>query len=529
LKQFIIGDKEAKILLEVDSVAPPGTYLKLIELADPLRKLEIKLGVTVRSISEKFALTIKIKGDEYTYDEKEEIPYILGIIGATVGVGNKNEILFHSMNAEMLNTTLPFNSIEQMSDINHLIKQLLCLKNVIISRSRLETLSLLTTCDDKWKFFMPIDVEETSYSAIKNLPNLINSSSLEGIKWIVGNTDIPKMRATAFLFVVKNGKITAVCLDDFDLILLREKFQSDTKSVLDILAPKNLQYSFYPERALASENIIKAIELHSHVNLEIEYYGLKSFEESVDENLLRALELSCGFISKDELNILSSVAKYALRENDELIDTYTEIGFSFTENKFCPENFNETNRKKLTDSVHQILCSVDSLSTKIDVAKQIMNELDFQNYESKLNDIINDIKDDAQCTEEMKKGLNVPLGIDINTKCSHIKTCLEKFGNQADSNENYFHTKMLHLVLLNNRNHFPYDILKKYLDRISLTENNEPVKKKLLNDLEEKLYYQLIADLSKYSHGMKHYILRESKNSNIFLIILLTEFDVKFI
>ncbi len=521
MKQFIIGDKEAKILLQFDSVVPPGTYLKLIELAEPLRKLEIKLGVTVRSISEKFSLTIKIKGDEYTYDVKEDIPYILGIIGATVGVGNKNEILFHSMNAEILNTTLPFTSVEQMSDINHLIKQFLYLKNVIISRSRLETLSLVTTCDDKWKFFMPIDATETSYSSIKNLPNLINSSSFEGIEWIVGNTGLPKMRATGYLFVIKNGQVIAVCLDDFDLILLREKFQSEPKRVLEILNPKNIQYSFYPDRALATENIIKAIELHSHINLDIEYYGLKSFEESVDENLLHALELSHSFISKDELNILSSIAKYALEENVKLDDTFTGAGFSFTENKFHPENFNETNRKALTESVHQILSSVDSLSTKIDVAKQIMNELDFQSYEPKLNDIINDIKADPQCTEEMKKGLDVPLGIDINTKCSHIKTCLEKFGNQTDQNENYFHTKMLYLVLIKSRNNFPSDILKKYLDRISLIVNNEPVKTKLLNDLEEKIFYQLITDLSKYSHGIKYYILHESKNFKIFLIFLL--------
>jgi hypothetical protein len=510
LKQFINDVKEIKILLQIASEAPAEIFLKFSELVEPLSKLNIKFGVAVRSISEKTALIIKVRAEEYTYDSIEDIPYILGIIGATVGVGNKNEVLFHSINAEIINTTLPFTDTDQMSDINHLIKQLLCLKNVIITRSRLETLSLLTTNDDKWRVFISIDAVETRYSAIRNLPNLISSSSMEGVEWIVGNTGLPGIRTTGFLFIVKNSKVIAICLDDFDILLFREKFLFRTENDLEIISPRNMRYSFYPERALSSENMMKNIELHSHIPLDIPEYGLKSFEESVNQNLLNALELACCFIHKDELNLLNFIAKWALEENGELIEAFSHVGFSFAENKFQEQNMSETNKKFLAEALRQILEKVDSLSTKIVVAKEVLNEEILKNDESKLSQIIADIQNDPQCTDELRKNMIVPPDIDFSSKRNHIKSCLERFEDKFNEKELFFHTKMLHLMLISNQSNIFPNIFKNYLNRITLDESIFPsAKTGFLKDLEEKLYNQLIIDLSKYKHGIKYFIMQE--------------------
>jgi hypothetical protein len=139
LNQFIIGDKENKMWLQTDIKAPVGVFLRLDEMVEFLSKKDLKVGVAVKSISEKFELSVKARGDIFSSDKAEEIPFILGIIAATVGVGIDNELLFFSMNAEMLNTKIPVERKEEMSDINNLIRKLKILNNITISRSRLDT------------------------------------------------------------------------------------------------------------------------------------------------------------------------------------------------------------------------------------------------------------------------------------------------------------------------------------------------------------------------------------------------------
>jgi hypothetical protein len=309
---------------------------------------------------------------------------------------------------------------------------------------------------------------------------------------------------------VKNSKVIAVCLDEFDINIFRENLNQGLEGELDIISPKNMRYSFYPERTLMSEQVIKNIELYSHINLNITEYGLKSFEDSVNENLLNALELACCFVQKDDLNILNSISKWALKESDELYDIIARAGFSFTENKFIQHNLSETNKIFLTKSVRRILSRVDSLSTKINVAKQLLNDDDEQSIEIELNKIIKEIQNDPHCTDELRKNLKVPLDIDFRSRYSHVKLCLEKYGIENDKNEKFFHTKMLHLVLINKKKYVIPDILKNYLNRIILDENIFPsAKTKIFKSLEEKRYNQLVIDISMYSYGVKYFILHE--------------------
>jgi hypothetical protein len=136
LNQFIIGDKENKMWLQTDIKAPVGVFPRIDEMIELLSKMDFKVGVAVKSISTKFELSVKARGDVFTSDKAEEILFVLGIIGATVGVGIDNELIFFSMNAEMLNTKLPVETKEEMSDINSLIRKLKILNNITISRSR---------------------------------------------------------------------------------------------------------------------------------------------------------------------------------------------------------------------------------------------------------------------------------------------------------------------------------------------------------------------------------------------------------
>ncbi len=163
--------------MHTDHESPEGVFLRFYEMAKPLRSLGCRLGVAIQAISPKFELIIKVNGLEHHYDVKEEIPYILSIIAATVGVGFDNERLFHSLNAEILNTRLPFETSNELSDINNLIRnsRLKNSKSLTIAKSHLETFDLLTRTDGRLKFFMPIDIIQTSFQAIRNIPILMST------------------------------------------------------------------------------------------------------------------------------------------------------------------------------------------------------------------------------------------------------------------------------------------------------------------------------------------------------------------
>jgi hypothetical protein len=514
LSQFIIGDKENKMWLETDIKAPVGVFLRLDEMVESLSKQDFKVGVAVKSISEKFRLSVKARGEVFSSDKAEEIPFILGIIAATVGVGIKNELLFFSMNAEMINTKLPVEGKEEMSDIINLIRKLKIPNNITISRSRLDTLDLLTRNDNKWKFFMPIDAKQTSFQAIRNLQNL--TTNFKDVDWIVGNLDIPQMSATGYLFIVRNSVVFAVCLDDYDLILLRDKCYDLTENGLKFFSPQNMKYSFYPERAQSSEIIIKVIELHSHKNLGINEYGLKSFDEEINEKLMNTLELACALHTKNETDFISTLAKFALEENQELTPVLSRAGFSITDLKFYNKILSEDTKKSIAESIHGIITKTSPISTKINIAIQVINEVidspedDIQEYESKLDQVINAIIADENCVQELKNNIEVYNYMDLKLRCVRIKSELENFANREDIIETLFHSKMLHSVLINKNNLHFCDILKRYINKIQINDNIfKSVKTKFLEELGKKYFNQLIASLAECSHGVKYYILHK--------------------
>jgi hypothetical protein len=511
LNEFMNGDKENKMWLQTGSRAPVGVFLRIDEMAEFLSKKDFKVGIAVKSISTKFELSVKAKGDIFSSDNPEEIPFILGIIAATVGVGNKNELLFFSLNAEMLNTILPIES-KKMSDINSLIRKLKILNNITISRPRLDTLDLLTRSDNKWKFFMPIDAKQTSFLALRNLPNL--STNFKDVDWIVGNLDIPQMSATGYLFVIRNSKVLSVCLDDYDLIYLREKCSDLSQNAFKFLSPQNMNHSFYPERARSSESIIKAIELHAYKSLGITDYGLRSFEEEKDENLTNTLELACNLQSSNKTNFIATIAKFALKEKSELSPILTRAGFSLTHFKFHNQVLSEETKESIAKSINDILLNIDPLTTKINIAIEVFNEVnesvesDLEKYESTVNQVINEIIIDTNCSQELKNNTEVYNNMDLRRRCARIKSELEKYENREENIESLFHTKMLHSVLINKNDFHFCDSLKKYINRINLNESIfKSEKNKFLEYLEEKYYNQLIASLAECSHGVKYYIL----------------------
>jgi hypothetical protein len=285
LKKFENKKENVKIWLHNNDKLPNSVCQNFYELIPKLKNKEILIGIAVKSISPNLELRIDVKGETVVYTDHEScLKYILGIIGATLEDGNMNEKLFHSMHSEIINIKLPFETIDDFSHINSFIEIMIPYKDVIISKHSITTFTLLRKNDDKFKFFLPINAEQTSPQAISKLSKYIKSFANENIEWIVGSLDIPQLVATAFLFIIKNSKVLAICLDELDMKLLNDTFKSEQNEFSILLAPQRMKHSFHPERAISAERLMKHIEGGEHKILNINEYGLKNFTNSSGES-----------------------------------------------------------------------------------------------------------------------------------------------------------------------------------------------------------------------------------------------------
>ncbi len=284
LKKFENKKENVKIWLHNNDKLPNSVCQNFYELVTKLKNKEILIGIAVKSVSPNLELRIDVKGETDVYTDHECLKYILGIIGATLEDGNMNEKLFHSVHSEMINIKLPFETIDNFLQINSFIKIMIPYKDVLISKDSITTITLLRKNDDKSKFFLPINAEQTSPQAIRKLSKHIKSLANENIEWIVGSLDIPQLVATAFLFIIKNSKVLAICLDELDMKLMNDTFKSEPNELYILLAPKTMQHSFHPERAISAERLMKHIEGGEHEILNINEYGLKHFTNLFDES-----------------------------------------------------------------------------------------------------------------------------------------------------------------------------------------------------------------------------------------------------
>jgi hypothetical protein len=515
---FVTGDEGVKIWLSTDSESPDSVFLKLDEIIEPLAKFDVKVGIVSKSISNKFELCVKVLDKVSRYDMSDGIPFIMNIIAASVGKGMKNDIIFHSLIAGIFNINFPFTNDEQFLDINNLISHLKLTKDVFIGRSHLETLNVLISKDNKWKGFLPLNAQETSILAIRNLPHLVTLSTMENVDWVVGNLDIPEMFATGLLFMIKNAKVYAVCLDDLDIIFLINKFESssETYSDLDLLSPENLSNSFYPRRAEYSKFIINSIEFQEKVIFEINELGLKGFEEEINKNLLNAYKLICTIKSQNETSILELIASLALEENSALIELLSLVGYSKAKRKFHEHVLSEDYKKVLITELEKLLMKNYPLATLINKCLILLNEITdttetmLDSYLENLEKIIDNIKKNQFCPEKLKSDIELFDDHEPRPRSIHLKQLLKKYVCGQIETDEIFHTNSLYLSLMSDFKMNELDLIKRYIDKICLIGNvMKDTEKNFMKELERNNINQLIVLLSECLPGVKFFIVNK--------------------
>jgi hypothetical protein len=516
LENFIKGERKTKVWLHTKQNSPEGVFMKFYDMAESLSEFGIKVGVALQSISPKFELCIKVKGSTVNYEHPEKINFVLTILNVAVGKGFRNEKLFISMICELIDIRMPLNK-NQMLDINNLIENLKNFKKVIVAQTRLETLSYLRKEDENISCFVPIDAILTSCLAIRHLSTLISSNKLKNIRFIVGNLDIPLMQSTGFLFILKNKRVIAVCLDDLDVFLFKENFDNESDSSISMLSPKYLNYSYHPIRAKFSEQIIKIIELDINENSKIEHYGLESFNENPNIDLINALELTVSALGDDETDVISTLAKFALTEYSELKEPLSEVGFSIIEMKFNFKLLSDEKRRSIKDIIENFINVKHPLINKINSALNFLKEIphnqreERQFQEEKLNEIISEIKNEIECTDKLKNDIEFLDNHNFILRCSQLKALFENVVIEIMNMKGDigFHTKMFLSFIIKNNESDLFVLIEKYINRIMINDTIlESTKVKFDKQLKSKSINFLAITLSEISLGLKYFILQ---------------------
>ncbi|CAG8750478.1 14574_t:CDS:1, partial [Ambispora leptoticha] len=341
LNRWMDPESNSKILLYTKGSSPTGAFRRLFNISEALQKLKIEVGIALPSISENFSLVIKIHEKVEVYSS-DEIPQILGIISAAIEMNGSIESQFYALKALHSKIQLPLQP-EKIDDLNHLLS-LLGKNEVHIAQSYMDTLKQIRCREDtRWKFFISLDALDTAFNSIKYC------NTFSEYEWIVGDSGVQGLHAAPYLFVIRQGEIKAVCLDDLDFQILIKLFnvKANDEPDLSVLSPESLCYSFYPDRARFAIEMIKIVDQSKCHNFDTANLGIPLFKQVPDQRLTETLDIARSALSKNDLNVISSVACIVARNHNDIINLFTKHGWNSAESKFDIKASSEENWKSL--------------------------------------------------------------------------------------------------------------------------------------------------------------------------------------
>jgi hypothetical protein len=264
--------------------------------------------------------------------------------------------------------------------------------------------------------------------------------------------------------------------------------------------------------------IIKLIELEKQENLEINEFELESFVELPDINLKNAFKLTCSALHKDD-TVFSTLAEFAISEHPELKDIFLEVGYFLTENKFSFKLMSDAKRNSLKILIENFLLIKNPLSTRVSLALNFLNDISLNNeaeekvYEENFNKMLLDIKEEAECPQNIKNGIKAFDQKNFRLRCSKIKELLKSYEIEAKNSDIAFNTRMFHFILLNNNDCNLFEIIRKYIEKVPFKDGSfdEEKKTELITYLQKRDINQLASSLSDIILGSKYFILHKCK------------------
>ncbi|CAG8583093.1 17266_t:CDS:2, partial [Cetraspora pellucida] len=437
------GRNELNVVHEKDA----ALMNNLFKIVNALQKRKIEVGIALPSISNEFSLEIKDHNLSKIYS-MTKIPQVLRILSAAVGMGNPIESRFYMLNASHLKIKLPL-ELKYFSELNNIISLLQIDYKVSIAHSYIDSLQKIrksTHRDLQWKFFVALDAPDTALDAIyaiKHLPKELFSK----IELIIGESSIPSLYAAPLLIVFYEGEIKAVCLDELDILILLQMLESKDFSILSC---DSLRYSLYPDRSKFFFEFTKTVDRTKVLKLDQNTFEIP-FNQSPDQSLSDALNVVRNALFGKDLDVISSIAQLAIMNNDKLITSLTEYGWSTADSKFNNKVLSAEGSKSLCAILHDWLKSSDPFLAKVKYARntveKVLNNFDDKDAQKNLSESVKLICNDPSCNREIKTNIEKRKSInDIGVRCDEYIRIFDQLSTEFDKKESFHVLNLISLL-----------------------------------------------------------------------------------
>ncbi|CAG8479801.1 12163_t:CDS:2 [Cetraspora pellucida] len=526
LNEWLYSGINVKLLLwtGIDSSkvnSTNGAFQSLFKIVNALQERNIEVGIALPSISNDFSLVIKdnIRSETYSI---VEIPQILKILSAAVGMGNPIESRFYMLNALHSNIQLPL-TLEKFSELNNLISLLKIDFKIYFAHSYLDSLQKIRSSNHdgfRWKAFIALDAPDTALDAVYEIKNLVSKSVFSEIEWIAGESNIRSSQAAPLLLVFYDGEIKAVCLDKLDLLILSQIFKSKDLSVLSCAST---YHSLYPDRSQFSLEFIKIVDQTKMYKIE-PINEISPFNQVPNQILSDALNVVRSASLGKDLDIISSIAQLAIKNGNELSNLLIKYGWSSADSKFnkvlCAED-----SKSLYNDLQIWLKSRDPFLAKIEYAKSavesVLKSFDDNKAQINLEDAIKLISNDPKCRNEIKTNFEVwKLENDLKNRCDGYTSILNQLSNENIQKESFHVMKLISLLKStlqsSNKNFLDVlmdEVIQSYIKRLPLSK--EPYKShwnEIDKFMNRKSLPSLVSLLAKLHYDPQLYKLHEKLN-----------------
>nr|XP_032834703.1 uncharacterized protein LOC116956925 [Petromyzon marinus] len=520
LNEWMNTEANIKILLQTKGDPSSGVFHRLFKISHALKEQNIDVGIALPSISDNFSLTIKAREHQKCY-QAADIPLILRIISAAVNTDSSAENQFYTIMASHFNITLPLQPNE-LKDLNRLV-ELLRIGDVHIASSYMESLECLWSCDSQWMFFVPIDALDTAYESIVGLRDNLKRLACANGKWVVGRLDIANQHEAPLLFVLRDKKVKAICLDHLDIMILVDLFNKAATSEhnepdLSDLSPESLKCSIYHNRATYA---VKTMELmHQANNSEDNYSNIRmqSFEDNVDEKFTDALHIVRSCLSRVDMDVIAMVTHFAIRDNPKISSILEKNGWRNVDCSFGKDRLELQDCELISTGLQEWLSSRDKFLTKVKSAKVIIQKFQLTSGSCtddsvmRVNNAMQLVTDDPECPEYIVHEIQSLQESYCHDKYKVFLATADDYVVSSENQDGMTHVKALISIskrMYQNDSYLfnAYDAINIYVGRIDFSNSQySSSNRSIAQCIEKRQLHALIQHLSKLQYN-RHLVM----------------------
>ncbi|XP_061434127.1 uncharacterized protein LOC133359660 [Lethenteron reissneri] len=520
LNEWMNTESNIKILLQTKDGPSSGVFHRLFKISYALKEHNIDVGIALPSISDNFSLTIKAREHQKCY-HAADIPLILGIVSAAMSTDSSVENQFYTIMASRFNITLPLQTNE-LKDLHRLV-ELLKIGDVHIASSYMESLECLWSGDSHWMFFVPIDAVDTAYESIVGLRDNLKRLACANGKWVVGRLDIAKQHEAPLLFVLRDKKVKAICLDHLDIIILVDLFNKAATSEhnepdLSYLSPASLKCSIYHNRAIYAVKAMELMDPANHYEHNYNHLRMQSFEDNVDEKLTDALHIVRSCLSRVDMYVIAMVTHFAIRDNPQMCSILEKNGWRNVDCSFGKDRLELQDCELISTALQGWLSSRDNFLTKVKSAKVIIQQFQLtsgpctDNSIMSVNNAIQLVTDDPECPEYNFHEIQSLQESDFHNKCYVFLARADDYVVSSENQDGMTHVKTLISILkrmYQNDSYFfnAYDAINIYVGRIDLRNSQYSSSNTSITQcIEKHQLHALLQHLSKLQYN-RHLVM----------------------